>query len=62
MTAPQIVFTATAVAVSIAIVLVCVGVAMRLGEAWALICAGGLIGPTAVGFGAALLRDDGRGK
>lgn len=62
MTAPQIVFTATAIAVTAAIALVCAGVAMLVGDAWALICAGALIGPTAVGAGAVLLRDDGRSK
>jgi hypothetical protein len=62
LTAPQIVFITTAVAVSAAIALVCVGVALLAGEAWSLICAGALIGPTAVGAGVVLLRDDGRAK
>lgn len=58
MTAPQAVFTAAAVAIVAAIASVCVGVAVLAGVGWALITAGALIGPCAVGGAVVLLRDD----
>ena len=59
MTAIQAVFSATAAAVVVAIALVCVGVAILAGLGWALIDAGALVGPSAVGAAAALLHNGG---
>lgn len=57
MTAIQVVFTATVAVVAVSISLVVAGVAVLAGAGWALVCAGGLLAPTAVGAAAALLRD-----
>lgn len=59
MTAIRLVLAAAATAVVVAIALVCAGVAIVAGTGWALIVAGALIGPTAVGASAVLLRDPG---
>ena len=57
MTAAQIVFAATAAAVLVAIALICAGVALLAGTGWALVTAGALVGPCAVGAAVVLLRD-----
>lgn len=59
MTAIQAVFTATVAVVVVAIGLVVAGVAVLYGPGWALVVAGALTGPTAVGAGVALLREGG---
>lgn len=59
MTAIQAVFTATVAVVVVAIGLVVAGVAILCGLGWALIAAGALTGPAAVGAGVALLREGG---
>lgn len=57
MSAPQAVFVSTVTAVVVAIGLTVAGVTVLAGLGWALICAGVLVGPTAVGAGAVLLRE-----
>jgi hypothetical protein len=58
-TAIQAVFTATVAVVAVAIGLVVAGVAVLAGPAWALVAAGGLLGPAAIGAGWAVLRESG---
>jgi len=53
------VFTVAAAAVAVAIALVVAGVAVLAGSGWALVAAGALVGPCAVGAAAVLLRDGG---
>lgn len=59
MTAIQAVFTATVAVVAVAIGLVVAGIAVLAGVGWALVAAGGLLGPTAVGACWAVLREVG---
>lgn len=57
MTAIQAVFTATVAVVVVAIGLVIAGVAVLAGMGWALLAAGGLLGPAAVAAGWVLLHE-----
>lgn len=57
MTAIQAVFTATVAVVAVAIGLVVAGVAILTNSGWALVAAGALLGPAAIGACWAVLRE-----